>query len=529
MVNRYYSSLAVPAILTADVGATGNPSVSTITGWPTSYPFTVLLDFGVSLGGVLLEEAIEVTGAPTSNGDGTWTLPCNRGVDDTSARSHKAGAPAIHGMSERDLAESQAHIAATTNVHGIADTSVLGKHSVSVLNVVTDYGADPTGATDSTAALQNAANAGPGVMYFPPGTYQYTTFSVPTGISFDAAGPNAVTLDQRGAGITASAEWVNQSFKGFTLSTANLTTDQTNMFYATYGAGWCEFAFHGRVHTTHVTEAAVKLGTASDGASNNFRRIQLEPTGGASAACTGIFLAGTGVNSRVNATLFDHPVVNGFTNGVVVQACQGATFLRPSFNTCTTALTFSTVTGDIGTVFGHVIFGGYFDSSNGTQISLINANAGDVVPFVHVYDAIGITDATKIVCSGNGSATCKYFVRAMDGRVFGNEYKPSVALTDASTITVNAALGSYFRVTLTADGHTLGNPTNGADGQEITVEVIQPSANGPYTILYDTAYAFSTDLPQPTLSTGASKHDFLKFRYNSTAAKWYLLAKNFGF
>ena len=45
-------------------------------------------------------------------------------------------------------------------------------------NVIT-YGADPTGATDSTTAIQNALNAansaGGGVVYFPAGTYQISS------------------------------------------------------------------------------------------------------------------------------------------------------------------------------------------------------------------------------------------------------------------------------------------------------------------------------------------------------------------
>lgn len=47
------------------------------------------------------------------------------------------------------------------------------------INVVTAYGADPTGVNDSTAAIQNAVNAclgkGGGVVYLPQGTYRVTS------------------------------------------------------------------------------------------------------------------------------------------------------------------------------------------------------------------------------------------------------------------------------------------------------------------------------------------------------------------
>lgn len=98
------------------------------------------------------------------------------------------------------------------------------------------------------------------------------------------------------------------------------------------------------------------------------------------------------------------------------------------------------------------------------------------------------------------------------------------ALTDAATIAVNAALGDYFRVTLSAT-RILGNPSNPVNGQLITVEIIQPGG-GACNLTYDTKYAFSTNLPAPTLTGTASKRAFIAFRYNSTADLWYCLAFN---
>jgi hypothetical protein len=42
-------------------------------------------------------------------------------------------------------------------------------------------------------------------------------------------------------------------------------------------------------------------------------------------------------------------------------------------------------------------------------------------------------------------------------------------------------------------------------------------------------FAGSTDVALPTASTGTSKYDYMGFVYNSTAAKWQIIAKNFGF
>lgn len=104
----------------------------------------------------------------------------------------------------------------------------------------------------------------------------------------------------------------------------------------------------------------------------------------------------------------------------------------------------------------------------------------------------------------------------------------SVALTDATTIATDASLGNHFRVTL-GGNRTLGAPTNPTDGQKVIYEVIQPASGGPRTLAYNSAFAFSTDIPSPTLSTAANARDFLGFVYNSTSSKWYCLAVVKGF
>jgi hypothetical protein len=103
----------------------------------------------------------------------------------------------------------------------------------------------------------------------------------------------------------------------------------------------------------------------------------------------------------------------------------------------------------------------------------------------------------------------------------------SVALTDASTIAVDASLGNHFRVTL-GGNRTLGTPSNPADGQKISFEIIQDGTGG-RTLGYTSVYAFSTDIPSPTLTTTASKRDFLGFIYNAATTKWYLLAVIHGY
>jgi hypothetical protein len=102
-----------------------------------------------------------------------------------------------------------------------------------------------------------------------------------------------------------------------------------------------------------------------------------------------------------------------------------------------------------------------------------------------------------------------------------------VMLTDAATIAVDASKGNDFRVTLGAS-RTIANPANPANGQQIIFQITQGSG-GSAAITWDTAYAFSTGLPQPTLSTAAGQTDLLGFIYDAGSRTWLLAAFVNGF
>ena len=126
-VNRYYSSTAVDTTLAVGISASATSLVvASVTGFPTSYPYTLAIDYDTSL-----EELVNVVGASGT----TLTVGTSVGVADITGRgvdqgvgyrvAHAAGAVVKHVISGRDVREPQEHIAATTSVHGIADTAAL--------------------------------------------------------------------------------------------------------------------------------------------------------------------------------------------------------------------------------------------------------------------------------------------------------------------------------------------------------------------------------------------------------------------
>lgn len=109
MTLRYYRngparSLSFPIALSTDTSMT----VDSAAGFPTQFPYTLIIEPDTAL-----EEVVDVTAAVGN------VLTITRGVDSTTASAHAAGSVVYHGISARDPREANAHVNATTNVHGI--------------------------------------------------------------------------------------------------------------------------------------------------------------------------------------------------------------------------------------------------------------------------------------------------------------------------------------------------------------------------------------------------------------------------
>lgn len=97
-----------------------------------------------------------------------------------------------------------------------------------------------------------------------------------------------------------------------------------------------------------------------------------------------------------------------------------------------------------------------------------------------------------------------------------NQSVQEVTLVDGATVTINAALGNNFELTL-GGNRTLANPTNLTKGMVINL-VLRQDATGSRTVTWGTTWDFGL-AGAPVLSTGANKVDFVSAYYNATAGK----------
>lgn len=125
MANTYfYSNVATPTTLTGNINnAVTTCSVLSTTGWPTSFPFVIGLDFGAAN-----EELVQVT----ANAAGTLTIV--RAFGGTSAVSHSTGAVVRHAYNAVDATDFRTHEAATSSVHGVTGALVGATQSQTLTN-----------------------------------------------------------------------------------------------------------------------------------------------------------------------------------------------------------------------------------------------------------------------------------------------------------------------------------------------------------------------------------------------------------
>jgi len=144
-----------------------------------------------------------------------------------------------------------------------------------------------------------------------------------------------------------------------------------------------------------------------------------------------------------------------------------------------------------------------------------------------MYTQLGPTGPTGTAgITGPTGATGSTGTTGPTGPMYGSRV---VAVADATSVTIDAnttdlATQANTQATGTL---TINAPTGTlSNGQKIMFRLTSTNTQ---TFSWNSVFAGSTDLTLPTESSGGGKSDYFGFIYNSTATKWQLLAKVFGF
>lgn len=154
MTARHYSNTAVTNSYTTSLNntdVTTTASVNTTpSGWP-AVPFTAIIDADTAS-----EEVVLVT-----NIVGT-SVTATRGYDGTSKKTHSSGATINPGVAGIDFTESNDHVNATTNIHGLGGGAALvGTTTSQTLTNKTISGPAISGGTISGTAIDAATLTSP--------------------------------------------------------------------------------------------------------------------------------------------------------------------------------------------------------------------------------------------------------------------------------------------------------------------------------------------------------------------------------
>lgn len=110
---RQYANAPATSLANSCTALATSIVVTATTGFPITYPYTLIIDRGTAT-----EEAVSVTAAAST------TLTVTRGIDSTTAFAHVQGASVAHGITAQDIREANAHVNANAGVHGVVGSVV---------------------------------------------------------------------------------------------------------------------------------------------------------------------------------------------------------------------------------------------------------------------------------------------------------------------------------------------------------------------------------------------------------------------
>lgn len=249
----------------------------------------------------------------------------------------------------------------------------------------------------------------------------------------------------------------------------------------------------------------------------------LKPNAGANSALLADRAAGDAFVTVVDVAAFQVgdlvPIYNGTTTAYkVITLITPATKRLDLDETLGTAFAASNTKVGDEDMQGHIWC--YLEDTRDYHVQVKDVSSGRLLPPVSIPAKLPTSTITFEKDDLEVATRGRLDVRAMFDVVddAGSsrvrlEFRPAITNSDGATVTMDFATGTWHRVTL-GGNRTLAF-SNGKDGGKYAVELIQDATGGrtvswPATVKWPGGVA-------PTLSTAATKRDFLGFLYDGTS------------
>jgi len=494
---RNYSATAIETKLLSSIPAaasgdtTSSVLLNSISGFPTTFPYTLIVDPDTSK-----EEVVTVTSGSST------TIVITRGQDNTTAFAHAAGAGIRHGVSAREFKELQTHISARgydtdsailsgvdTHVHGIAtgEGDVVGTAKAQTLSAKTlttpvINGATLTGTVSSTASIvvsgagtiTGLSSAGMSASSATPKSYVDAILGSATAASTSAtsAATSATSAATSATSAAASATASAASAAAAATSASSALTSQTAASTSATSA-----AASATAAATSATSAAASATTASNSAATATTQA-----GNAAASATAAATSATSAAASATASAASASTAATSAGQAATSASSAATSATAAATSATSASVSAT---NAATSAVSAATSATAAATSATSAAASATAAAASVATISTYATNAANSATAAATSATSAAA-----------------SATAAATSATSAAASATAAAAFTPSQTGNsGKYL--TTNGTATSWGTVDALpsQTSNSGKYLTTNGTTAAWATvngSLAQPT-------------------------------
>ena len=428
---RYYSSTAVETSLQSSIPAQAQGSsnssfiVASVSGFPTSYPYTLIVDPDTSK-----EEVLTVTSGSST------TLVVTRGVDGTQAVAHSAGAVVRHGVSAREFRESENHIAARgydidqaildaanqTHVHGIAagDGAIVGTTKAQTLTNKVYSSGTVTGAFTASSATFNG------------GTFASPTINTPTIAGATISGTFTSTATVSGGTYSSATLGSALNAGGYKITNLATPTDASDAVRKDFADAQVAAAATSAASAATSASSAAASATAAAASVATIASYATSAANSASAAAT----SATSAAASATAAATSAASAAASTSAAAASAAAAATSATSASNSATAAATSATSAAASATAAATSATSA---ATSATSAAASATTAAASVATIAGYAAAAATSEANALTSANSAATSAASAAASTSAAAASASAAATSATSAAASETNAA------------------------------------------------------------------------------------------